>query len=360
MTVFFAHFSRVCVQVAVLVLAMLWGGQALARVQVHVWSATDTSAVETFIKVFETKYPDIDVVYREFNTSELYQVVMYNIDNPKMEADVIISPAMDLQVKLVNEGLAYRFEPENVNAIPAWAQWRNELYGFSFEPAALVYNKQAFEGLESPVSHTDLSNMVRDNPELFSGKIGTYDIRQSGIGYFFATQDAIQNNQTSRLTETFGRAGAKLFCCSSEILDRVATGELVLGYNVIGSYAMAAARENPDIGVYFLRDYTITMSRTAFVPKTSRAKYQAQLFIDFLLSREGQQVLANNSALIPINQNVETVLTPHLEDIPVFRVKLGIGLLGFQDELKKKSFLEDWESSILWSGGTASPSSQSD
>lgn len=331
--------------------ASLWGTQVSARVQVHVWSATDTSAVEPFIKVFEARYPDIDVVYSEFNTSELYQVVMYNIDNPKMEADVIISPAMDLQVKLVNEGLAYRFEPENADAIPGWAQWRNELYGFSFEPAALVYNKKAFAGLKNPVSHTDLSNLVRDNPELFSGKIGTYNIRQSGIGYFFATQDAIQNNQTSRLTESFGRAGAKLYCCSSEILDRIATGELVLGYNVIGSYAIAAAEKNPDIGVYFLRDYTITMSRTAFVPKTSQAKYQAQLFIDFLLSRDGQQVLADNSSLIPINQNVETVLTPHLENIPVFRVKLGIGLLGFQDELKKKSFLEDWESSILWSGG---------
>lgn len=340
-------------QVLVVFFLMLLNVQAAARVQVHVWSATDTSAVEPFIKVFEAKYPEIDVVYREFNTSELYQVVMYNIDNPKMEADVIISPAMDLQVKLVNEGLAYRFEPENIDAIPGWAQWRNELYGFSFEPAALVYNKQALAGLENPVSHTDLSNLVRDNPDLFSGKIGTYDIRQSGIGYFFATQDAIQNNQTSRLTESFGRAGAKLFCCSSEILDQIATGELVLGYNVIGSYAMAATRENPDIGVYFLRDYTITMSRTAFVPKTSQAKYQAQLFIDFLLSREGQNVLANHSALIPINQTVETVLTPHLEDIPVFRVKLGIGLLGFQDDIKKESFLEDWESSILWKGGKA-------
>ncbi|WP_051145943.1 ABC transporter substrate-binding protein [Thalassospira lucentensis] len=326
-------------------------GHANVQVKLHVWSATDTSAVEPFIESFEASYPSIDVVYREFNTSELFQVVMYNIDNPKMEADVVISPAMDLQVKLVNEGLAYRFDAENADAIPNWAQWRNELYGFSFEPAALVYNKKALAGVKAPVSHTDLSNLVRDNPEMFSGKIGTYNIRQSGIGYFFATQDAIQNNQTSRLTESFGRAGARLYCCSSEILDRVATGELVLGYNVIGSYAIAAAEQNPGIGVYFLRDYTITMSRTAFIPNTSQAKHQAKMFIDFLLSREGQQVLADESALIPINQDVETVLTPHLENIPVFRVKLGIGLLGFQDELKKNSFLDDWESSILWSGG---------
>lgn len=343
---------RDVMKMALAVLSVGFASSAIAqaKTKLHVWSATDTSAVEPFIAVFEARYPEIDVVYREFNTSELYRVVMYNVDNPEMEADIIISPAMDLQVKLVNEGLAHRFEPENADAIPSWAQWRNELYGFSFEPAAMVYNKTAFEGLESPVSHTDLSNLVRDNPDLFNGKIGTYNIRQSGIGYFFATQDAIQNNQTSRLTESFGRAGAKLFCCSSEILDRVGTGELVMGYNVIGSYAIAAAEKNPDIGVNFLRDYTITMSRTAFIPKTSQAKYQAQLFIDFLLSKNGQQVLAANSALIPINQDIKTVLTPHLENIPVFRVKLGVGLLGFQDALKKASFLEDWESSILWAG----------
>jgi len=334
--------------VIVLVIGLLSGSQAFARVQLHVWSATDTSAFEPIIKAFEERYSDIEVVYREFNTSELYQVVMYNIDNPDMEADVIISPAMDLQVKLVNEGLAYQFEPENAEAIPAWAKWRNELYGFSFEPAALVYNKQAFQGITKPTSHTDLSSLVRDYPEMFRGKIGTYDIRKSGIGYFFATQDAIQNNQSSRLIETFGRAGARLYCCSSEILNRVATGELVLGYNVISSYAIEAAKNLPEIGIYFLRDYTIAMSRTAFVPKTSQVKYEAQAFVNFLLSHEGQEVLANQSALIPINQKVQTELSPHIADIPVFRVKLGIGLLGFQDQLKKKSFLEDWRSSILW------------
>ncbi|MEQ9245684.1 MAG: substrate-binding domain-containing protein [Nitratireductor sp.] len=82
------------------------------------------------IRQFEVSTPGVRVEYTEFNTSELYPEIRRG-DSP---ADVVISSAMDLQAKLVNSGLAHAFRPANAGNVPAWAQWRDEPYGFTFEP----------------------------------------------------------------------------------------------------------------------------------------------------------------------------------------------------------------------------------
>ncbi|MFP3442836.1 hypothetical protein R0K18_34380, partial [Pantoea sp. SIMBA_133] len=80
---------------------------------------------------------------------------------------------------------------------------------------------------------------------------GTYDIESSGVGYIFAFEDASQASTWGRLLESLGQNRARLFCCSSEVIDGVRTGRLVLGYNVLGSYALARQEEDPRIGIIF-------------------------------------------------------------------------------------------------------------
>ena len=49
-----------------------------------------------------------------------------------------MSSAMDLQMKLVNDGFAESISIlENLD-IPDWSQWQNKLYGFSLEPIGMV------------------------------------------------------------------------------------------------------------------------------------------------------------------------------------------------------------------------------
>ncbi|EIM76081.1 periplasmic iron-binding protein [Nitratireductor aquibiodomus RA22] len=312
----------------------------------RVYSATDTSAVMQLIRRFEVSTPGVRVEYTEFNTSELYAEIRRG-DSP---ADVVISSAMDLQAKLVNSGLAHAFKPTNARNVPAWAQWRDELYGFTFEPVAMVYNRAAFAQRELPRSRSELAGVIRDDPGFFNGRVGTYDIHRSGVGYLFATQDAQRGYQFSRLTESFGRARTKTFCCTLDILNGVASGELVFGYNVIGSYALSRANSDPRVGVYLLDDYTNVMTRTAFVPKTARNKAPATAFIDFLLSPAGQSTIARHSSLLPLHFSASDQEAPSPEMATEGRsalpIRLGIGLLTYLDRLKKKAFLADWEAAM--------------
>lgn len=321
-------------------------GGSSAQTRLRVYSATDTSAVSELIRRFELANPSIDVDYAEFNTSELYEAVLEDDET----VDVVISSAMDLQAKLVNNGMAYAFRPSNADDLPDWAQWREELYGFTYEPVAMVYNKAAFANRPLPRTRSELASMIRDEPDFFQGKLGTYDIHLSGVGYLFATQDAQRGYQFSRLIESFGRAGARTYCCTLEVVDRVASGELVYGYNVIGSYALGRARQDERVGIYLLDDYALIMMRTAFIPKRSQNKAAAVAFVDFLLSPEGQRTISRYSALLPLDpkaapqQEMVEILTA--EGRSVLPIRLGAGLLTYLDKLKKSAFLADWRAAM--------------
>jgi ABC-type Fe3+ transport system substrate-binding protein len=324
--------------------------QAQKPVVVHVYSATDSRAFTPLIEAFEARRPDIHIEYREFNTSELYEEVLAKGSRADFEADVVISSAMDLQVDLVNHGLALPLDFQAGAFPPEWARWRGELLGFTYEPVALVYSKAAFDGRELPASHSDLASMIRDDPGFFDGRLGTFDTYLSGVGYLFATQDEIQGQNAARLVESLGRARARLFCCSEEMMDQVANGALVLAYNVIGSYALDRASRDPRIGVHFMSDYTLIMSRSAFVLKKTPVPHAAAAFVQFLLSTVGQSLIGTTSSLIPLwesarVQDAVRALTEGFRVAPV-PIKLGPGLLVYLDGMKKKAFLGNWGASI--------------
>ncbi len=311
---------------------------------INVSSATDTAAIAAVIAAFEAANPSVTVNYREYNTLELYLAML---DDPT-GVDVVISSAMDLQTDLVNRGMAHRFEPAAADALPDWARWRDELYGFTFEPVAMVYNRAAFADRDLPRNRSELASMIRDDPGFFEGRIGTYDIGLSGVGYMFATQDVQRGYQFSRVVESFGRADAKTYCCTVDMVEATARGDLVFAYNVIGSYAHEIAENDPRIGITLFQDYALVMTRTAFVPKVAPERQAATAFVGFLLSPEGQAAITANSALMPI---VEAARGPSVRDFLVsspsfLPVRLGPGLLTYLDTLKRAQFLQDWNSAI--------------
>ncbi|MGO7594272.1 hypothetical protein AB9E13_34855, partial [Rhizobium leguminosarum] len=67
--------------------------------------------------------------------------------------------------------------------------------------------------------------------------IGTYDIERSGVGFLFMARDQEQFGDIWSVIGEMGAAGVKLYSTSSAILERVAEGRFVLGYNILGSYA---------------------------------------------------------------------------------------------------------------------------
>ena len=309
---------------------------AAEAVELRIISTADAAVFEPLIQSFQRDNPSISVDYTVASSAELMKAIYQE----GASFDLAISSAMDLQTKLANDGLAMSFVSSETEALPDWASWHDQLFAFTQEPAVLVVSDTAFTGRTLPDTRDELVELLRANEVTFRGRIGTYDIRTSGFGYMVATQDSRNTESYWRLTEVMGRLETRLFCCSGAMIDRVASGELAMAYNVLGSYA--ESRSGPDDGfsIVALQDFSTIMLRTALIPATAENPEAAGKMIDFLISPETQSTLADLTGLPPVHREEQE------ESNALRRIRLGPGLLVFLDKLRRETFLRNWEASI--------------
>lgn len=292
--------------------------------RLRIISSTDEAVFAPIIAQFQSLNPSISVYYVVASSAEISKAI-----SQENEAfDIAISSAMDLQTKLANDGFALQHISAATALVPAWGNWRNSVFTFSQEPATFVLSNAAFEGLEMPRTRQDLISLLRAQPDRFDGKIGTYDVRTSGLGYLFATQDSRTSETFWRLTELMGSLGAKLYCCSSQMIEDVSTGKIAIAYNVLGSYAAARTDLADAVTIVAPQDYTAMMLRTAVILKTATAPDVAGLFVDHLL---------RGAWGAPPAKEVAEYTRP---------IPLGPGLLVFLDRLKRRQFLAEWTNAI--------------
>lgn len=322
--------------------------------ELEIDGATDIAAMELVIHSFQRAHPDIAVTYRDIHTRVAYERFLERERAGQVQADIVLSSAMDLQMKLVNDGYAQRHESGAARELPEWATWRNEIFGFTWEPVVIVYDRSRFTEAELPRSRWELAQLLRSQPERFRGKVGTYDVGRSGVGYLFAAQDAKQSPAAWDLTLALGAVGTRLFETSGEMLDAVASGTLLLGYNVLGSYATARARQDPRVGILLPEDYTLLTSRTAFIPRRAAHPDTARAFLDHVLSPSGQQVIAGESDLFAIHPGVSgrSTLAAVIGGAhgPLRPIRLGPGLLVYLDQVKHRLFLRQFDQMLRTPG----------
>lgn len=311
----------------------------------NIYSAVDLDAFEPLLRAFVETNPNTKIAYYDVNTLELYHQVIAEKERPK--ASLIISSAMDLQLKLVNDGMAKTYQSSMTQALPDMAKWRNQIFAFSLEPVVMLVNQNRFPGKILPKNRLDLLKSMRQYSDDFLGKIGTYDIRKSGVGYLLASQDARQADATwGRLIEAFGSHQVQTYCCTSAMIDDVANGDLLLGYNLLGSYANKRALGDPRLTMIMPSDYTLLLMRSALIPKFAPNSEDAGLFIDFLLSPSGQKLMLSENLLFPIDSASQAINISPKRSHPTRIIELDQQLLVGRDHAKQSRFIRSWESAL--------------
>src|SRR6266496_4153251 len=118
--------------------------------KVVIYSALDTKAAQPLIKDFNALYPNIKIEYNDMNSTEMYNRFIAEAASGQGSADVMWSSAMDLQVKLVDEGNAMTYVSPETPKLPKWAVYKNQAWGTTYEPAIFIYNKRLVSGAEIP------------------------------------------------------------------------------------------------------------------------------------------------------------------------------------------------------------------
>jgi len=332
-------------------------GAAAAAPTLVVHSTTDTQVFAPVIRDFQAQNPGLAIRYEELDAGELYERFLADLGAGRPVADLLLSSAMDLQVKLVNDGHAASHRSDNAAALPAWARWRDEAFGFTFEPAVMVFNRVAMGARPLPRSRAELLQALLREPGFYRGRIGSYDIARSRVGYLLASQDARLSSEFGGLLEAFGALAPRTAVRSADLLDRLASGELVLAYNLLGSYAVARLEAGAPLAIVYPDDYTLAVARTAVIPARAAQADGAHRFLEYLLSLPGQRTLAARGRLPAVRPELAGsagLVTVGDARIGLPRpIALGPGLLVYLDRQKRQRLLATWDAALQARGGSA-------
>ncbi len=322
-----------------------------ARDELSIYSSLDEPLARPLVEAFQARRPDLAVRYENLLTGALHDRIAAETRAGGPTADFAFSSAMDLQIKLANDGFARPVVTPDTPGWPDWANWRDTAYALTFEPAVFAYHKPSFAGQEPPATRADLMRWMAEHPEQAQGRIGTYDVARSGVGYLFLARDQELYPGIWQVVQAMGRAGVRQYPQSSDLLARIADGRLAFGYNLLGSYAADWARRHPDVGVILPRDFTVVVSRVALVPTAARSPGLGAEFLAFLMSPDGQRLLSRTLRLSAVSLEVAGQPSPlggikGLEGLRLKPVPVSPGLLAYLDQATRARLLARWNRAL--------------
>lgn len=326
--------------------------QALVRAaedegRLIIYSTTDAAVARPLVADFNALYPRIEVQFEDLNSTELHHRFVAEAQLGGETADVMWSSAMDQQASLVSNGYALPYASPEAPGLPDWARWTDMAWATTFEPIVMVYDKRALQPAEVPRTHSDFARLLQADPARLRAKVISYDIQKSGLGFFLATQDAAVSPAFWDIARGLGQVEARLTLNTDTMLRSVASGQSVLGYNLLGSYALARAERDPALGVVFPGDYTLVLSRVMFITRRGSHPNAARLWVDYVLSRRGQALIANSARLFAVRTDIDgettaarltRTLGPALKPIP-----FGPPLIGYLNNQNYRSFIQQWQ-----------------
>lgn len=317
--------------------------------KVVVYSPTDSGPANALIKAFETKYPGVKVDYNDLSNTAIYNRVVSEFAARQVGGDVVWSVGLDLQVRLVEDGLAERYASPEAQNLPGFAKYKDSAYLTSIEPGVILYNKRLVPAALVPKNLTELTRLLKDNKDVFQGKVASWDPEKSGQGYVAMKDDMRHNPGFWPLIAAFGEAGGKIYSNSGQMREKVLSGEEIIAFYVNGAYATEWAKANPTLGIVYSDDRTSAVSRAALIAKNAPHPNAAKLLIDFMLSQDGQRVMGE-AGLPSVRSDVDGV--PNFKSLNELAngklqpIALDATLLDNLDKTKRADFFSRWKQAM--------------
>ncbi|MDF3606691.1 extracellular solute-binding protein [Paracoccus sp. DMF-8] len=313
--------------------------------RVSVYSALDAALAQRLVTDFQELHPEIKVDYVDQSTTEIYNRAISEAAAGSGTADILLSSSMDLQYKLMSDGVVSDFTLPDTTALQPWSHAPSAVYGFTQEPLVIVYNKRLVPEADVPANRKELIELLA-KPE-YLDKVATIDPERIGTGFMFFTLDERADPDNFwTLADALGKARVKLYTSTGAMLEKVTSGEHLIAYNIIGSYAAERAKADSAIGVVYPDDYINAISRLAMIPKTAPHPNAGQVFLEYLVSERAQQILlASSFGTVRTDLSPATVV-PEDKAALVRPTTVDDSLLHYLDQSTRLQFIRRWQQAM--------------
>src|SRR5258708_11056247 len=224
-------------------------------------------------------------------------------------ADLLLTSAPDRWVELFERGQVTAYVSPESPALPKWSMPFPGVYTASADPMVITFNRRALQGLPEPKSLADVAALYKKRPDL-RGRITAYDPEGNGMGRNVWTAWAMANPEAWALLDQLGPA-LRPERSAGPMREKVGSGEYAIALMTSGAgipqYMTPVAAKLT--GWDFPRDGTPIVTRNVAITKVTASPNAARIFLDLLLSRDGQ-IAFGKTGQMPYRADVKKSETP--------------------------------------------------
>lgn len=301
--------------------------------RIAVYSAIGKEFCGHFLNGFSKRHQNTTTDLISGISVGLHERYLTEIREKRPQVDVFWSSGMDLQMSLVLEGYAARYRSPESHGLPEGAVYDDMAYATTAEPLVTLINRQHVDASIPAGTIAEIYSAIEGDPNYFGNRIACADIERNGVGFLAMLHESQRTVEFETFLAVLGKTRPQLVASQPELVAAVSSGRAFLAYHVLASFALRAVGANPALQIATTNQPLVAISRIAFISKSAPHPKAAQLFLDHLVSPEGQSQLnrdglfairntrevtpvngARSAALIPIAQCCKELLDPAIRN----------------------------------------------
>jgi iron(III) transport system substrate-binding protein len=275
------------------------------------YTSTDIAVVEGLAQAFSAKYPGVTLQVERAGAERVMQRINQEYASHIHAADAVETTDIVHFLYWKRQGWLARYVPKDVERWPAYARDSEGYYATPRATFSVVgYNSELVKPEERPASYADLldakwrAKIVKAHPA-YSGNCLTATLALSrllGWDYFrhLAQQRVLQVQS------------------ANDPPKKLALNERAIMFDGTEYIALLMKSRGAPVSIVYPREGSTLVTGGAALMKHAPHPNAAQLFINFLFSREGQQLLVDNGHLRSMHPDV----TEPSDRIPLSQLKL--------------------------------------
>lgn len=273
--------------------------------KVVVYMPSPSGLNEKYIAGFEEK-TGVDVELFEGTTGEILARLEAEKENPV--ADVVVLASWSDGLSLKDTGVLMSYEAENADKLyDGWKDDDNMLFGTSASAVGVIYNTTLIDSLEA--DWADLAS------EEYKDMLCIADPEKSGSCKDFLSGYMYSTGEDWTAFEGMAENGIMVPGANKAALEAVTTGEKAILVAGVDYNAYSSIEKGEPLAIYYPASGTVINPRPAMILNSSQNVENAQAFVDYLLSDEAQQLVAD-AYLLPGRTDVTCSNRTNVNDIP--------------------------------------------
>ncbi len=271
---------------------------SLARREAKLWWYTSLpeSEAREFLRRFQVQHPYITVHLVRGSTFEIVRRIDRELARGQVQADVVHVLDPGVFDDLRRRGELYAYESPDAPAIPAQYQEPGQWAAMRAVTVCIAFDTRRLTLEEVPQTWPELLE------ERWRGRIGLKDAQTGGSAY--AQYYLLREEYGASFWRSMAAQNPHLFRSSADTLRALEAGDIDLAGGILGYSVYQAALEGQPVQAVWPRDgVPMTIGPLAVLSRAPHP-HAAILFVDYALSRAGQQAIVEISSCFSLRADV--------------------------------------------------------